>query len=202
MLPPDALVFGGLAAARGIDPALPDDQVFDLEKFYRSAADCSDTQLIALIKHFKTLGFKPPERKRGPAPADSSHARKIRALWLSLYHLGVIQESSEQALTAFVKRQVGVDHMRFLRPAEAHRVIEALKSWAARPVARGGGGVDWENANTGGAQKCRVIVAQYRLLDDLGVPAAGAIPDTLTEVDATIAALGRRIRIAKAERDQ
>lgn len=72
---------------------------------------------------------------RGTGQRD--HAGKVRALWWTLYWLGAVDQPNERAIDAFVKRQTGVDALRFLDHRQAHSVIDALKSWAARE------GVDW-----------------------------------------------------------
>lgn len=68
-------------------------------------------------------------------------AKKLQALWIAGWNLGIVRDREDTALIAFVKRQAGVDHVRFLHdPADANRAIEALKGWLQRD-----GGVDWEN---------------------------------------------------------
>ena len=102
----------------------------------RSAAKCSNQQLDNVLTEFRRLGFRPkPKRKRAGRSrplADQPLARKARALWLSLWNLGEIEDSSEDALASFVKRQTGVDDTRFLRVDDANKVIEALKAWCDR----------------------------------------------------------------------
>ena len=105
----------------------------------QSAAKCSNAQLVNLVEHFKAQGFKPkrkvPARAGRRNLADGETRRKARALWLSLYHLGLIAEPSEPALATFVKRQAGVDDLRFDTGSVA-KIIEALKSWASRQSAK------------------------------------------------------------------
>jgi phage gp16-like protein len=48
-----------------------------------------------------------PKKAGEPAAADHPFAAKARALWISLYHLGAIDNPSEQALEAFARRQLG-----------------------------------------------------------------------------------------------
>lgn len=201
----------------------------------RSAAKCSNAQLVDLVEHFKDQGFKP--KRKAPARAgrrnlaDGDVHRKIRALWLSLYHLGLVQEPSEPALAAFVRRQAAVDDLRFLTPGQAYKVIEALKAWAARPIEKGGAAVSWapyKVSRIGGLvedmpkPRCRVMEAQWRILHDLGViqirdtgALAGWVEKFVkspckishthvndTDADRVIEALGRMIRKAKAKAGQ
>lgn len=74
---------------------------------------------------------------RGPSDNGRAHLGKIRALWWSLYWLGEIDRPDDEALTVFVKRQTGIEHLRFLDHMKAPSVIEALKSWLQRS------GVTW-----------------------------------------------------------
>ena len=140
-----------------------------------SSKNLSQTQLVDLVEHFKKLGWQP---KKGNAPkragkrrlATTPVARKELALWLSLYHLGCISDPSQSALAAFVKRQAKVDDPGFQH--NSFSAIEALKAWAARDTAKGGGGVDWSSyATTNGRvdyPRARVLEAQWRMLHTLG----------------------------------
>ncbi|MFQ5533451.1 MAG: gp16 family protein [Sphingomonadales bacterium] len=144
------------------------------EKFgATSRTTLRERELVDLIEHFKDRGFKPrrkPMRAGNRALAGGAPQGKIRALWLDLYHLGLVRNPSEDALTQFVKRQTGADALQFLTGASAGRVIEALKDWAARDA-----GVSWAGYRTiDGAgftvhkPKGRVMEAQWRILHDLG----------------------------------
>lgn len=133
-----------------------------------SRTQLGTAQLGELIDHFKTLGFKPkrkaPKRAGRARLADSDTARKIRALWISLYHLGVISDPSESALGAFIKRQAKVDDAAFLVPEQSYKVIEALKSWAEREAK-----VNWSPYPIGFRDKierprCRILEAQWKIL--------------------------------------
>jgi phage gp16-like protein len=101
-----------------------------------SAGDLTAQERDAVLAHFRSLGWaykaKAPKRAGGRPLADSAVALKARALWLSLYELAAIDDASESALAAFAKRQVGVDDLRWLKPDEAFKLIEALKKWCAR----------------------------------------------------------------------
>jgi phage gp16-like protein len=151
----------------------------------RSRRQLGNAQLVDLVEHFKSLGFKasPPTRKAGTrAQADSPEHRKMRALWLTLYHLGVIEDASEAALAGFARRvtggkETGVATLHWVRGQDAFKTIEALKARAARPVEQGGGGVDWSSYQIladGVMQsreypRARVIEAQWRRLCELKV---------------------------------
>ncbi|MDR6708146.1 phage gp16-like protein [Novosphingobium sp. 1748] len=104
--------------------------VFDASGQF-SLAGCNDGQLIRLLDWMKSKGFRPLP-KGGTKAASHPMARKARALWISLYHLGAVHNSSEQALEAFAKRQLHCDRLVWANQGDAFRLIEALKSWAIR----------------------------------------------------------------------
>lgn len=112
---------------------------------HRSSADCTDEQLHAALEAFRRLGWSPTNKHgnkqsprtgmapvRQPRPADNPVARKARALWLSLWNLGVVRDPSERALEAFGKRQLGVDRLAWADQAQGYRLVEALKAMAHR----------------------------------------------------------------------
>lgn len=110
----------------------------------RSAADCSDAELDAVLKEYAARGWTPtvitggkarkpgPARRPGRAAADSPIARKARAMWISLHQLGVVRNPSEAALEAFAQRQLGVVALQWADQGVAYRLIEALKKMAER----------------------------------------------------------------------
>jgi phage gp16-like protein len=195
----------------------------------RSRTGLRNAQLVDLVEHFKTLGFKPlrkaPARAGGRPMADGDTQRKIRALWISLYHLGAVSDPSERALGAFCRRvtggrQGGIDALQWLDAGGALKVIEALKAMAERA------GVDWSpyKLRTDGVivdawdPRARVIEAQWRRLAALGavrIADPGALSNWLSrffrtgrisaanlsdgEKDQVIEALGGMVRRAKAD---
>jgi len=98
-----------------------------------SMTQMSPGQLGKLLDHLNRDWTKPE--------GDRAHLGKMRALWWSLYWLGAIHRPDDEALTAFVTRQTGVEHLRFLDHRKAQAVIEALKSWLERE------GVHWWSAD-------------------------------------------------------
>lgn len=81
------------------------------------------------------LGVLKPTRQRSFAQtraAASPRERKAWALWNQLHRDGVIQNHSAPALNAWVKRQVGVDALRFCNTAQLDSCIEGLKAMHAR----------------------------------------------------------------------
>jgi phage gp16-like protein len=95
-----------------------------------SSADCTLAELRAMIEAMKRKGFQP--RKAATGAADHPFALKARALWISLHHLGAIENPSEQALEAFARRQLGCMKMQWANQAQGYKLVEALKAIAER----------------------------------------------------------------------
>ena len=98
--------------------------------------------------------------------------RKLRALWHSAYHLGLIHDRSDDALGAWLRRLTHLDGNACAEPAGLDRPIQALKAWLARA-----GGVDWRPHVSLGQDgrvretrrpRARVLEAQWRLLHRRG----------------------------------
>jgi len=139
-----------------------------------SSAQLSDRQLDELLEHFKAEGFKPaksrPVRSGRRPMADGEQARKLRALWLSLYHLGEVRNPTEDALAAYVKRTTRVAALQWLDVDSASKAIEGLKKMAERA------GVDWSRDGLGqwepylpaaSHEPFAVVSAQWRRLAEL-----------------------------------
>lgn len=94
-----------------------------------SLKDASEPQLARVLDVMKAKGFKPLPGKKA---ASHPMAMKARALWISLYHLGAVQNPADEALEAFAKRQLGCDRLQWAKQSDAFRLIEALKSMATR----------------------------------------------------------------------
>lgn len=135
----------------------------------------------------------------GAMDLTGPYAGKLRALWISGYHLGVVRDRTDRALCAFLKRQTGIEHTRWLRDAgDARRVIEALKAWLAREA-----GVEWPAAASGGGDDSRavrlaVLKAQEARLAAFETkpqprPSLDLATATETEIDSLIAARGFRL---------
>lgn len=101
----------------------------------QSCSKMNDAELGKALAGFKKLGFdkKPSIKRAGQRPrADSAQARKIRALWLCLYHLGEIKDPSEEALASFAARTAGINALQWAKAGEADKVIKALRGWLQR----------------------------------------------------------------------
>ncbi|WP_343526921.1 regulatory protein GemA [Sphingomonas sp.] len=97
-------------------------------------------------------------RSHRPVGSTRAHVGKIWALWWSLYWLRAVDRPEEAALNAWVKRQTGVDALRFLDHKSAVAVIEALKAWAARE------GVAWSVPPCAQADRRAVVDAIWAKL--------------------------------------
>ncbi len=188
---------------------LDDDAYRDLmarETGRRSAAELGDAELADLCETLK--GMAP----RSAVKLDGPYAGKIKALWLSAWHLGIARSNADGAALAFIKRQTGIDHGRFLINArDANKAIEGLKAWIERD-----GGVVWTSWPLN--PRRAVAEAQVRALEKLDDIRAFSERDTFLEDyvcrvtgknrgiahlddadwDKAIAALGARLRRVKA----
>lgn len=116
----------------------------------RSLRAMTPAQLFLVVDTLRASGA-PARRLTGP------YAGKLQALWISAWNLGLVRDRRDSAMLAFVRRQTGIEHTRFLRDAQdARKAVEALKSWIARE-----GGVNW--AEHPDPEDC-VIAAQRRRL--------------------------------------
>ncbi len=131
----------------------------------RSAAGMNARQHEAVIGEMRRLGFKP----EGAAAQrlDGPFAKKLQALWIAGWNLGLVERRTDAALLAFVARQTGPSHTRFLTdPRSAAKAIEGLKAWLARD-----GGVDWAD---GSSPLRRVCEAQERRLAEAALVTVAA----------------------------
>ncbi|WP_334128259.1 gp16 family protein [Sneathiella sp.] len=185
-----------------------------------SASKMSAAELNQIADEMKRQGFKAKHRRAGKRKmATHPEARKMRALWMALYDLGIVADPRESALANHARkvtggRSRGVEDIHWIKGQNAYKVIESLKAWAARE-----GDVDWSSVSELRGRDVviiqrpqqRVIEAQWeiyaRLKDNL--PALPAIaagvstkawPDEFDEHDflRLQTALGASIRAAKA----
>lgn len=121
-----------------------------------SSAKMTEPERQRVLEHFRSRGFKGPSTG-ARKPLEGRYAAKLQALWIAGHNLGLVRDRDDRALIAFVKRQTGLDHVRFLRHAEdASKAIEGLKGWLERV-----GGVDWKEHHD--PADC-VLAAQMRRL--------------------------------------
>ena len=104
---------------------------------------------------------------KSPLPSGSA-TRKLRALWISAFHLGLIRDSSDGALAAWLRRQTNLDAETCLTQDGIAHAIRPLEAWLARAA-----GVDWRPHLSFGRSgrvrevrrpRARVLEAQWRIL--------------------------------------
>lgn len=101
----------------------------------RSLRDMTGPQLGKVLDALHRAGA-PKTSPRGGRPryVDSKQLDMIRGLWIELADAGVVRSRSEDALSAFIRRQTRQD-MGALYPRQATAVIEALKAMRGRTEA-------------------------------------------------------------------
>lgn len=125
------------------------------------------------------LGGQPGAGTR--KPLRGPYAKKLQALWIAGWNLGVVRNPDDAAMLAFIERQTGIQNTTFLRAhADAVRAIEAIKKWLARDS-----GIDWsedysEKADWANRFGLRIAKAQCALLTKRGV-AFPHLPDWLRQ---------------------
>ena len=146
---------------------------------------CSELGTIGLSAVLTEL-----DRLRSPdALPDTATSRKLRALWISGYHLGVVHDRTDRALSAFVRAQTGLSAARWAHdPRDARKAVDRLKAWLRRAA-----GVQWRiDPERFGLDAAAVLEAQCRIL---GEPApAGIHTLTTAALNLLIAERGERVR--------
>ncbi|ETS32863.1 MULTISPECIES: gp16 family protein [Photorhabdus] len=92
-------------------------------------------QLTRVLDAMKKRGFKiksPKKSKTSRSLDCHPHSKKIRALWLEMASIGIVHNSSEQALAHWVKRETDIDDLQWLDSGQASSIIEKLKKWRNR----------------------------------------------------------------------
>lgn len=123
-----------------------------------SAGDMTEAEREKVLAAFRQSGFKGNKKGLG-----GPFAKKLQALWIAGWNLGLVRDRRDSAMLVFVQRQTGIEHTRFLRDAaDAKRAIEALKAWMERA------GVDWsEGSHMPAWQRmpgAKIAMAQWTLL--------------------------------------
>lgn len=150
---------------------------------YESTADMNYPALKEALTRFEKAGFRVRSTAKARPVSASPEDAKVRALWLFLHALGIVNDPSEQALTAYVKRIAKVDDMRWTRGMRTdlstpryrtELLIETLKKWGMRYLPAAVAGLFTEAVEAARAgqlsqdQAALVLKAQSTLLDGQG----------------------------------
>ncbi|WP_374631788.1 phage protein GemA/Gp16 family protein [Ferrovibrio sp.] len=95
----------------------------------KSSTELDNRQLGSLLT---TLNGGKWYRPKSSKP----YVRMIFGLWAEMCRLGIPDYPTRAGLKAFVKRQADVADPEWLTPETANAVIEALKAWKARELAK------------------------------------------------------------------
>ena len=129
-----------------------------------SVKDMSEPERQKVLTVFRNDGFRPAESKPSAGKLTGPFAKKLQALWIAGYNLGVVSDRRDAALLAFVKRQTGLDAVRFLHHADdARAAIDGLKGWLRREA-----GVSFGNTNGQdwlAADGAKIAWAQWKILN-------------------------------------
>lgn len=188
--------------------ALDDDSYRDLlsrETGQRSAKQLTGDQAGRVIERLKVLSGGAQTAVRASSKPLAEGALRLegpfvgqcRSLWIAGWNLGVMDDRRDTALVAFVERQTGLKTLNWLRdPAEANKVIEALKAWINRVA-----DVAWDaeakvlrarKITIGRWRKIAVIRAQRRVLGSSDGASLDDMSDS--ELQSLQGVLGRQIR--------
>ncbi len=155
-----------------------------------SLTQMTPDEIRALLDHLNGgTGRRGQARDALPRGATTG---KLRALWISGWHLGVVRDRTDRALASFIRRQTGLDAARWAHdPADAAKAIQGLEAWLAREAR-----VDWSPYATASGPwahpRGRVLEAQWRILHRLGRVRIGDPAALAAYADRFVRAPGRR----------
>ena len=124
-----------------------------------SLKEMTVSEMAGFLESLKTPGNLLPAGKWTP---------KMKALWTSGWHLGVIRVPGDEALASFIRSVTGLASARWASGEEyGTAVVEALKDMLSREA-----GVDWSpvkrDGRTHDRPAWRVAEAQLRMLRERG----------------------------------
>lgn len=179
-----------LKAKAGLDDDAYRDML-DQQTGKRSSTELNVREAGRVIDRLRELAGEPGVAG-AVAGLDGPLGRKLRALWIAGWNLGVVRDRTDRAMLKFLERQSGVSHVRFLASArDGHAAIEGLKAWLGR-AARVAWPSDSEDVI---AAKRAVLDAQWRRLIEIGAvkPIGGAV-DPMAGLEAYAARVTRQNR--------
>jgi len=128
-----------------------------------STKDMTEAERQKVLTVMRNDGFRPADAKPAGGKLTGPYAKKLQALWIAAWNLGVVSDRRDAALVAFVKRQTGLDAVRFLHHADdARAAIDGLKGWLKREA-----GVSFGSTNGQewlASDGAKVAWAQWKML--------------------------------------
>ena len=86
----------------------------------------TERERVRVRQHMQRLAEGPGAQRLRPLE------RKVWALWFALGRAGALEAPAPAGLQAWVRRQLGVEHVRLCSDAQLHTLIESLKLWQQR----------------------------------------------------------------------
>ncbi|MBQ4851026.1 gp16 family protein [Pseudoalteromonas sp. MMG012] len=112
-------------------------------------------ELEKVLKHMQSKGFEIITKKRSGKsgknspmtrdidPEDKIPLDKLRQVWVAMSHRGYLRDGSEAALLSWsnaqakrMNKSVAIERLEWLRESMIHALIEQLKSWYVRLMAK------------------------------------------------------------------
>lgn len=124
------------ARALGIEEDTRRD-IYRRETGKSSLTQMSSGEQGKVLEALRAMGATPAPK--GRKLLTGPYAKKLQALWIAGWNLGIVRNRDDKAMLAFIERQTGIANTAFLRASgDANKAVEALKAWLARD-----GEVDW-----------------------------------------------------------
>lgn len=111
-----------------------------------SSSTMSVSEFNACLTDLKSRGLWKPSKGKGQTyrrESDKAHVRKVFAIWSDMCRLNIPVIANRTGLVTFVERMTkteqrpgGVSDPEWLSPEEANKVVEGLKAWRARELAK------------------------------------------------------------------
>lgn len=111
-----------------------------------SSSSMSVGEFNACLTDLKARGLWKPTKSKGQTyrrQSDNAHVRKVFALWSDMCRQNIPVIANRTGLVSFVQRMTktderpgGLSDPESLSPDEANKVVEGLKSWRARELAK------------------------------------------------------------------
>ncbi len=178
-----------------------------------SVKDMTEQERQKVLTVLRNDGFRPADANTAKGKLSGPYAKKLQALWIAGYNLGVVSDRRDAALLAFVKRQTGLDAVRFLHHADdARAAIDGLKGWLKREA-----GVSFGSTNGQewlASDGAKIAWAQWKILHPgtdlinrrgfdaevfrlIDIPSYWLAALTGSQWQVVMNALGERVRAAK-----